>query len=183
MRLTRVGFVAAIGAASLWLAPGSAGADGSTSVRSSVPSIACPIAGHSTFEDSFGWARSGGRRHQGIDMVADRGTPVVAVRGGDVLFKRTRLGGNSAWLTTDDGARFFYAHLDGWEGESRRVQTGEVIGYVGQTGNAGGDHLHFETHFGGGPNDPYPAATAACAADAEQLQAPPMPNLSPTRLR
>jgi murein DD-endopeptidase MepM/ murein hydrolase activator NlpD len=184
MRLTRVGFVAATSAAWLSLiAPAAAAAAAPASLQPAGPGIVCPVAGESTFDDSYGWARSGGRRHQGIDMVAERGTPVIAVRSGDVFFKSTRLGGNSAWLTTPDGARFFYAHLDGWEGESRLVVAGDVIGYVGHTGNAGGDHLHFETHFSGSPEDPFPATTSACAPDDEPEHEPPIvPTSGPIRV-
>jgi murein DD-endopeptidase MepM/ murein hydrolase activator NlpD len=91
-------------------------------------------------------------------MLAARGTPLVAVTSGSVLFKQTSLGGNSVWLTGDDGNKYFYAHLDSFEGSSRSVSAGEVIGYVGDTGNARGtNHLHFEVHPGGGAAvNPYP---------------------------
>lgn len=138
------------------------------------PSIACPIAGESTFDDSWGAPRSGGRRHEGVDLIADRGTPVVAVQSGDATFKRNRLGGNAVWITTDDGHRFYYAHLDRFEGESRAVVRGEVIGYVGSTGNAKGPHLHFETHFEGSVGNPFEATAAGCSkpalADLEMLR-------------
>ena len=125
-------------------------------------SIACPIPSGSEFIDSWGARRSGGRRHQGVDMIAPKGTPIVAVQAGDVQFKRSRLGGKAVWLTTPDGNEFYYAHLSGFEGESRSVRRGEVIGYVGSSGNAKGPHLHFETHFGGVVGDPYDATFAAC---------------------
>ncbi len=70
---------------------------------------------------------------------------------GSVTFKQTSLGGNSVWLAGNDGNRYFYAHLSGFAGSSRSVSQGEVIGYVGDTGNARGTpHLHFEVHPGGG---------------------------------
>ena len=150
-------------------------ADAPSSTRPSVPAIACPFDGDGTIYDDYGDRRSGGRRHQGVDIVADRGTPILAVRNGDVLFKQTRLGGNSAWLTTDHGAKFFYAHLDSFEGESRRVNGGDVIGYLGSTGNAKGPHLHFEAHFTGTPEDPYPAVSVACTPEP-----PPPPPERPT---
>jgi murein DD-endopeptidase MepM/ murein hydrolase activator NlpD len=70
-------------------------------------------------------------------------------------FKNTGAGGKSVWLTTADGDKFFYAHLDQWEGESRDVDLGEVIGYVGSTGNAGGPHLHFEVRPSGEAINPH----------------------------
>ena len=131
---------------------------------------ACPIDGAATYEDSWGWARSGGRSHEGVDMIADRGTPVVAVSDGDALFKSNRLGGNAVWLTAANGDKFYYAHLDSFSGDSRTVQAGDVIGYVGSTGNAGGPHLHFETLPGGSVENPYPHALAACVPTPEEIE-------------
>jgi peptidoglycan LD-endopeptidase LytH len=133
---------------------------------------ACPILGDATYGDSWGDARSGGRRHEGVDMEAERGTPVLAVRDGDAEFKQSRLGGKSIWLITDTGERFFYAHLDAWEGSSRTVDAGEVIGYVGQTGNARGNHLHFETRLGDTAVNPYPSVRASCTVEPPKPAAP-----------
>ncbi len=130
------------------------------------PLYACPVAGASTFIDSWGDARSSGRRHEGVDMEADHATPVVAVRDGSAEFKRSNLGGNAIWLTTPIGERFYYAHLDDWAGTSREVRAGEVIGYVGQTGNARGDHLHFEARPGDAAVNAYPLVDAACGTPA-----------------
>jgi murein DD-endopeptidase MepM/ murein hydrolase activator NlpD len=112
--------------------------------------MVCPVNGAVAFSDTFGAPRSGGRRHQGVDMMAPSGTPLVAVVSGSVNFKQTNLGGNSVWLSGNDGNRYFYAHLSAFEGSSRGVSQGEVIGYVGTTGNAYTPHLHFEVHPGGG---------------------------------
>lgn len=130
---------------------------------------ACPIEGISTFEDSWGWPRSGGRSHQGVDMIAERGTPVVAVRDGTAQFKTNGLGGKAVWLTAANGDRFYYAHLDGWSGESRDVDAGELIGWVGSTGNAQGPHLHFETLPGGDVENPFPPTYLLCVAIPAQL--------------
>lgn len=125
--------------------------------------IVCPVAGPRAFGDTWGAARSGGRSHEGVDMMSPAGTPLVAVESGSVQFKTTRLGGNSVWLNGASGTRYFYAHLSAWEGSSRGVSQGEVIGYVGATGNTTANHLHFEVHPGGGRAvNPYPYVRAVC---------------------
>lgn len=123
----------------------------------------CPIAGPRAFANTWGAGRSGGRSHEGVDMMSPGGTPLVAVESGYVQFKTTPLGGNSIWLNGNSGTRYFYAHLSAWEGSSRNVSQGEVIGYVGSTGNTSANHLHFEVHPGGGRAvNPYPYVRAVC---------------------
>ena len=127
-----------------------------------IDGIVCPMNG-SAYGDSWGAPRSGGRSHEGVDMLAPTGTPIYAVVSGTVNFKQNRLGGNAASLSGDNGNRYYYAHFSGYEGVSRRVTQGEVIGYNGDTGNATGTpHLHFEIHPGGGlAVNPTPSVRAA----------------------
>ena len=127
-----------------------------------IDAILCPMNG-SAYGDSWGAPRSGGRSHEGVDMLAPMGTPIYAVVSGSVNFKQNRLGGNAASLVGDNGNRYYYAHFASYEGTSRRVNQGDVIGYNGDTGNATGTpHLHFEIHPGGGlAVNPTPSVRAA----------------------
>jgi murein DD-endopeptidase MepM/ murein hydrolase activator NlpD len=138
-----------------------------TGQRGELSAMSCPVDGESSFIDDWGAGRPGGRRHKGVDMVSDRGTPIVAALAGSAEFKNSRAGGKSVWLRTADGNKFFYAHLDGWAGESRDVERGEVIGFVGSSGNARGAHLHFEIHPGGTPENPFPLTDQACSEPLE----------------
>lgn len=132
------------------------------------PTAACPVAGPVEFVDSWGFRRSGGRRHQGTDMLAPTGTPVVAPVAGVVTHRSNRTGGLSYHLLGDDGAYYYGTHLSAY-GASGPVTAGTVIGYVGDSGNARGTpHLHFEIHPGGegsGAVDPYPTVALLCAAN------------------
>jgi murein DD-endopeptidase MepM/ murein hydrolase activator NlpD len=80
-----------------------------------------------------------------------------------VVQTSNRLGGVTVQLFGDTGDRFYYAHLSAYEGVSGRVEQGQPIGYIGDSGNATGiPHLHFEIHPGGGvPINPYPSVLAA----------------------
>ena len=125
----------------------------------------CPVQGPRAFTNDWGQPRSGGRRHQGNDILSPRGTPVVASVAGTVKGHSSSLGGISYYLTGSDGNTYFGTHLDRLSGASGRVAAGTVIGYVGNTGNARGGppHLHFEIHpGGGGPVNPYPTLTKYC---------------------
>ncbi|HEY4332809.1 MAG TPA: M23 family metallopeptidase, partial [Ilumatobacteraceae bacterium] len=125
----------------------------------------CPLQGAPyAFSDTFGAPRSGGRLHQGVDMIAAKGTQIVAVVDGIATAEQNTLGGNAITFAGSDGNRYYYAHLDGYATLGSVVK-GTVIGYVGQTGDAiySTAHLHFEIHPGGGPAvDPTPTVAAYC---------------------
>ncbi len=101
-----------------------------------IDAIVCPMTG-SAYGDTWGAPRSGGRRHEGVDMLAPMGTPIYAV-----VERRTSTSSRTVSVATprrsvgDNGNRYYYAHFAGYEGASRRVNQGEVIGYNGDTGNA-----------------------------------------------
>jgi murein DD-endopeptidase MepM/ murein hydrolase activator NlpD len=117
----------------------------------------CPVDGPHSFIDSWGFSRSGGRRHEGVDIMADIGVPLVAPVSGEVQHYNNSLGGQSYRLWGPNGIYFYGTHLSQYEikegystGDRYPVAAGEVIGYVGDTGNARGiPHLHFEIHPGG----------------------------------
>jgi murein DD-endopeptidase MepM/ murein hydrolase activator NlpD len=141
---------------------------GGTTLAAALPAgdYLFPVAGPTTFTNDWGFARPGGRSHQGIDLFAARGTPVVAVADG-TLFNVgwNGLGGWRLWLRDTAGNGFYYAHLDAYSPAAREgasVARGTVLGYVGDSGDARGTspHLHFEIHpGGGGPVPPYPIVT------------------------
>jgi len=133
------------------------------------PGFICPVDGISRFINSWGFPRSGGRTHKGTDLMAGQGTPLVAVANGTVRLGYNSLGGNTVWVYADYGIGFFYAHLDTFAPGLRtgdRVTIGQVVGTVGDTGNAaaGAYHLHFGIAVGGGASDvnPYPSLRAVC---------------------
>ncbi len=128
-----------------------------------------PVAGPHNYTDSWGSPRSGGRRHKGTDIMSARGTPTVAcVSGviGQTSPLERGLGGITIWLVGDDGNAYYYAHLNKIANgiiKGVRVNTGQVIGFVGSTGNApeSAPHLHFEVHPAGGRAvNPYPILQA-----------------------
>lgn len=127
-----------------------------------------PVLGPCYFTDTWQAPRSGGRRHEGVDIIAKSGTPIYAVTNGTItrqFFDQPgSLGGNALRLTAPNGTYFHYAHLSTFA-ENVKVGTvvraGEVIGFVGNTGNSSTPHLHFEYHPGGGAAvNPFPLVKA-----------------------
>ena len=115
-----------------------------------------PVTGPVEFVDSWGFPRLAGTAqahwHQGTDIMSPMGTPLVACESG-VLDKvgQAGLGGNRLWIDGDSGTNYYYAHLSAYAPgivDGKRVNAGDVVGYVGNTGDAAGGptHLHFEVH-------------------------------------
>lgn len=116
-------------------------------------SLMVPVEGVSPRElrDSFNDARDGGRTHRATDILAPRGTPVVATIDGEVLrLRQNSAGGITAYLVDSERRYlYYYAHLDHYSDritEGLKVEQGFLIGYVGTSGNAPPDtpHLHFQ---------------------------------------
>ena len=126
-----------------------------------------PVAGPFTWPGPDGMfnASRTGHIHQGVDLLAPKGTPVVANVSGVVEFRMNPRGGLAYYLHGTNGVLYYGAHLATFVGRTRHVRAGETIGTVGNTGNASGGaaHLHFEKMPGGGrPVDPYPALARVC---------------------
>ena len=116
-----------------------------------------PVAGMADYRDDWWEARFGPpfHLHQGTDIFGARGTPVRAPYAGVVRFEDGGLGGKGAYVTQPDGTFYYMAHLDGFAknlSNGKAVKQGDVIGYLGDSGNAlgGTPHVHFEIHPRGG---------------------------------
>lgn len=141
----------------------------------SIDGMVCPVQGAVAgrdFINDWGFPRSGGRWHQGNDLFANRGTPVVAVHDARVVAWNppsapTALGGITVTYETAEGSRWYNAHLDTIaEGiaPGASVSRGQVIGTVGNTGNARTTppHLHLGRRYGGSPVNPWPTVRQYC---------------------
>jgi len=135
--------------------------------------------------DSFDAPRSGGRLHRAIDIIAPRGTPVLAAADGEIIrLSRNAAGGITIYQLSDDKrVVFYYAHLDRYADDLAAgdyASQGDVIGFVGNTGNAasGSCHLHFsiwavtdrKKYWTGANINPYPILREAGAAISEGAQ-------------
>ena len=151
-----------------------------TMVQRTMASLPFPVNGLTAkaVQSEFGAERDAGRReHEGIDIFAPRLTPALAVVSGVARPDTNTLGGNVVWLRDPfSGRSFYYAHLTraAFEGTTR-VKRGEVVGYIGNTGNARGTapHLHFGI-YERGAIDPLPFlraddAVPAAPADADRF--------------
>ena len=127
---------------------------------------ACILERPYSYVDSWGAPRSGGRSHQGTDVMAPHGARVFAFVNGVVSRESTSSnGGIQLYLQGDNGVEYFYAHLSGYAvSTGARVRAGQLIAYNGQTGNAQytAPHVHFEVHVGGSPVNPYPHLKPVC---------------------
>lgn len=145
-----------------------------TTVPTAAPPVitdgkACPVNAATSFSDTWGAPRSGGRSHKGVDMVSARNAPLVAIESGTVTrTSNSSLGGLSIYLTGASGSRYYYAHLeyiaDGI-GSGTGVSVGDLLGGNGSSGNAPDwlPHLHFQYAPPGGDwVNPYPLVRALC---------------------
>jgi murein DD-endopeptidase MepM/ murein hydrolase activator NlpD len=136
-----------------------------------------PTQGRCSFVDSWHDSRSGGRLHIGVDIVGPKGLAIYAVTDGTITKMygaESKLSGNALRLTAADATYFFYAHLDSFAPGitvGSVVRAGQIVGYMGASGNAGGNsHLHFEIHPGGGEAvNPYPVVKAVDACHVTEV--------------
>jgi peptidoglycan LD-endopeptidase LytH len=136
-------------------------------------SLPVPVQGVSmrAVRDTFGAPRPGDRKHQGVDIFAPRGTPVLATTRGLVArIGENSLGGTVAWVLGPGGDRHYYAHLNSVADVKigQRIAPGDVLGTVGTTGNARGTppHLHYGVYRRGeGAINPFPLLINRLAED------------------
>ena len=159
-----------------------ASSDADSDVREASAGLAIPVEGVTTrsLVDTYRASRGGGSRvHNAIDIMAPRGTPILAAAAGTVeRLHNSRLGGITVYIRTDDNDWVhYYAHLDAYApglAVGQRIERGQNIGTVGHTGNASpaGPHLHFAVYrmaagqrwYQGTPVNPYPLLARSARA-------------------
>ena len=137
-------------------------------------SLPMPVRGVNVAEvaDTWGAERSGDRRHEGVDIFATRGTAVTSTTRGVVgAVREGGLGGRQVWVRGPGLENHYYAHLDGWAehlSQGDVVLPGDVLGFVGDSGNARGTptHLHYGIYGEDGALDPMPRLRAGAAPAA-----------------
>jgi murein DD-endopeptidase MepM/ murein hydrolase activator NlpD len=129
----------------------------------------CPVNAATSFSDTWGAPRSGGRTHKGADMMAVRNAPLAAIESGIITrTSNSSLGGISIYMTGDSGSNYYYAHLESLASGVKsglRVTVGDTIGYNGSSGNAPDylPHVHFQyAPQGSGWVNPYPLVKELC---------------------
>jgi len=127
----------------------------------------CPVKGAGPWDisDSFGAPRPGNRGHNGNDIFARRGAPVVANVAGQLRLVQGAVAGLAYYLSGADGTTYYGAHMGSYARKGGSIKAGETIGLVGNTGNADvtPPHLHFEVKPGGGSSvDPHASLAASC---------------------
>ncbi|HJU02664.1 MAG TPA: peptidoglycan DD-metalloendopeptidase family protein [Actinomycetes bacterium] len=149
--------------------PSSPGTPPSSAAAPGGGRVACLMEAPSTYVDTWGAPRSGGRRHQGTDVMAPYRAKVYAFTDGTISRESSNTyGGITLYLQGDNGVEYYYAHLSGYAvAAGTRVKAGQLIAYNGQSGNARytAPHVHFEVHPGGpgsSPVNPYPYVRQAC---------------------
>ena len=195
LKLPRMAAVLTASSVALVALGGSGPADGSikASLTPTAPAlVASPVDGDCYFSNTYGAARPGGRLHEGVDIIADEGTPLVAVADGIIsklVVSHPELpsngGGNYIRLRVRDGSYYTYIHMQGFAdgiAQGVAVSAGQLVGFVGHTGAAPIPHLHFEVHPQGGASvdpTPYVEAVGACRSHKPHTK-PTTTTLAPT---
>jgi murein DD-endopeptidase MepM/ murein hydrolase activator NlpD len=144
---------------------GSSRSRAAAGVPAATTGVNCPLPNGSSFIDTWGYARSGGRTHKGTDMIAGYGSTIVAMMSGTIRLNYHSLGGRQLYIYGTDGITYYYAHLSSYAAglsNGQAVSQGQGVGFVGSTGNASTNVLHLGMIVGGQYVNPYPTVRQAC---------------------
>jgi murein DD-endopeptidase MepM/ murein hydrolase activator NlpD len=144
---------------------GSSRSRAAAGVPAATTGVNCPLPNGSSFIDTWGYPRSGGRTHKGTDMIAGYGSTLVAMMSGTVRLNYHSLGGRQLYIYGNDGITYYYAHLSSYAAglsNGQTVSQGQGVGFVGSTGNASTNVLHLGMIVGGQYVNPYPTVRQAC---------------------